>query len=286
MAVVSATERAAVLIEALPYIQRFSGARVVIKYGGNVLADEATSLKRLAEDVMLMHSVGLSPIVVHGGGPQIDATASRLGLGIHFHDGLRVTDEEMLGVVKMVLLGVVNPMMVTAINRYGARAVGISGIDGGVVQVTQRDPELGFVGAIQSVDGAFIERLLAEGLIPVVASLGVDAEGQVYNLNADTLAAAIAAELRADKLVYLTNVAGLFEHAGDPSTLLSVVGVDEVEAMIANGQVAGGMIPKLRSAIEAVSRGVQRVHLLDGRVDHALILEIFSDAGVGTMIVK
>jgi acetylglutamate kinase len=273
------------LLEALPYIRRFHGAVIVIKYGGNVLSDADRSLTELAEDVALIRSVGMRPVVVHGGGPQIDELADRLALRPAFIDGLRVTDAEMLAVVRMALLGTVNPAIVTALGSQGAPAVGLSGMDGSLAVASRVSPELGYVGAVSTVNPQVLTDLLATSAIPVVASLGVDVSGQILNVNADSFAAALAVALKATKLIFLTNVAGLLEHLDDPGSLIAEVDVAHAQRLIESGQIRGGMIPKVTAALGAALGGVERVHLIDGTVPHSLLLELLTDEGVGTMIV-
>jgi acetylglutamate kinase len=223
-------------------------------------------------------------VVVHGGGPQISDMMTRLGKVPEFRQGLRVTDAETVGIARMVLRGQVNPTIVSAINVHGPVALGVSGEDAGLIRARTRDPELGFVGDIEDVDPTILEHLLAEDLIPVVATIGVDAAGQAYNINADTVAAHLAVALGASKLVYLTNIEGLRRDLADPASLISVVAAGELEAMMASGELEGGMVPKVEACVHAVRRGVPRAHILDGRVAHVLLLELFTDAGVGTMI--
>lgn len=275
--------RTKALIEALPYIQRFRGSVVVIKFGGNAMVDPDLS-RTFAQDIVLLRSVGLHPVVVHGGGPQIGAMLKRLGKDTEFKDGLRVTDAETLDVARMVLVGKVGRDIVGAINTHGAYAVGMSGEDGGLIQATPRDPELGFVGDIKSVNSIIIERLLAEDLIPVISSIGSDSAGQAYNINADTVAGALAGALNAEKVIYLTDIAGLLADVNDAESIIPRVCVDEVAALQADGTIAGGMIPKIASCVEAVQAGARSAHMLDGRIPHVLLLELFTDAGIGTMI--
>ena len=279
----SAQEKAAVLAEALPYIRRFWGKVVVVKYGGNAIGDDV-ALAGFASDVALMHSVGMRTVVVHGGGPQIGDLMHRLGMVPEFREGLRVTDADTLDIARMVLVGKVNRDIVSAINVHGPLAVGLSGEDAGLITATARSAELGFVGDVAAVNPSILERLLVEDLIPVIATIGSSTEGQAYNINADTAAGAIAEALQAEKLVYLTNVEGLREDPSDPSTLLSSVSTSELEAMIIDGSVVAGMIPKIRSCIAAVKGGVGHAHILDGRLPHALLLEVFTHEGVGTMV--
>lgn len=275
-----------VLVEALPYIRRFSGRTVVVKYGGNALAgaSEQDALSLFAEDIVLMHTVGIRPVVVHGGGPQISGMLDRLGIETGFVNGLRVTDGPTLDVVRMVLNGDVNPRIVGAVNMHGNIAVGLSGEDGRMIMAERRDPALGFVGDVARVRPGLLQGLMDDGFVPVVSTLGVDASGQPLNINADTAAGAIAEAVGAEKVIYLTDVAGLRRDVSDPASLVQRATVAEAEALIADGTVAGGMIPKVESCIQAVRGGVKSAHILDGRVPHALLLELFTDSGVGTMI--
>ena len=273
--------KAEILVEALPYIRRFAGTTVVVKYGGNAMSDDLTLF---AEDVVLLHSVGIKVVVVHGGGPQIKAMLDKLGIESRFVDGLRVTDAETLDVVRMVLVGKVNRDIVSALNQHGPVAVGVSGEDATLLQVTQADAALGFVGEVQEVSTGVLDRLLAQDLVPVVATIGVDEVGQAYNINADTAAGAIAEALGAGKLVYLTDIEGIRRDVGDPASLISTISADELQSLITDGTVTAGMIPKVASCVAAVKGGVGHAHILDGRVPHALLLEIFTDEGVGTMV--
>jgi acetylglutamate kinase len=282
-------DKAAILAEALPYIRRFHGKVVVVKYGGNVMG-EATSggeeLDLFAQDVVLMRSVGMRPVVVHGGGPQIGELMAKLGKVPEFKDGLRVTDAETLDIARMVLVGKVNRDLVAAINVHAPLAVGLSGEDAMLLTATARNPDLGFVGDVTDVDAGILDRLLNEELIPVIATIGADSEGQAYNINADTAAGAIAEALAAEKLVYLTNIEGLRRDVTDASSLISTTTSDELEALLASGALTEGMIPKIESCIHAVRNGVGHAHILDGRIPHALLLEVFTREGVGTMVSK
>lgn len=284
---------AQVLSEALPYIQRFVGKTFVIKYGGNAMVDDALK-KGFARDVVLMKLVGINPVVVHGGGPQIGALLARIGKESQFVEGMRVTDTETMDVVEMVLGGQVNKDIVTLINRHGGSAVGLTGKDGGLIRarklVVQRDnpalaaPEiidLGHVGDVESIDPALVNILVQGDFIPVIAPIGVGENGQSYNINADLVAGKMAEVLAAEKLILLTNTAGLLDANGEVLTGLSA---EQVAELIANGIVHSGMLPKIRSALEAVAKGVESVHIIDGRVEHAVLLEIFTDAGVGSLI--
>ena len=279
-----AANRAEVLIEALPYIRRFAGAVVVVKFGGNAM--ESTELAaQFAEDVVLLQSVGLRPVVVHGGGPQISDLMARLGKKAEFRDGLRVTDAETVDIARMVLVGKVNRDIVASINVHGPVAVGLSGEDAGLIVASARNPELGFVGDVAAVNPTIVERLLAEGLIPVLSTIGADPDGQAYNINADTVAGAVAEALGAEKVIFLTDIAGLLADVDDPSSLISETTAGELQGAIDGGELTGGMIPKVAACIHAVGNGVGSAHILDGRVPHVVLLELFSDAGVGTMVV-
>lgn len=277
--------KAAVLVEALPYILRFWNKVVVVKYGGNAFSsdDQAAALASFAEDVVLMRSVGMLPVVVHGGGPQIGELLTKLGKASEFRDGFRVTDAETLEIARMVLVGKVNRDIVSAMNVFGALAVGLSGEDARLITAVPRGGDLGFVGDVEVVAPEILERLLAQGLIPVVATIGADQSGQSYNINADAVAGAVAAALDAEKLVFLTDVTGLRADPADPDSLLRTVSLADLEHMLSSGTAAGGMVPKVEACLRAVRGGVRRAHILDGRVSHALLLELFTDEGVGTM---
>lgn len=281
----AAQDKARVLREALPWITRWRGRTVVVKYGGNAMGDDDVN-RAFAADIALLASVGLRVVVVHGGGPQISELSTRLGLEPRFVDGRRVTDPATLDVVRMVLLGQVNPRLVGMVTAAGARAVGVAGTDGELLRARQSDPQLGLVGDVEAVDPTLLDSLLDDGVVPVVATVARGADGRDYNVNADTAAGAIAVALGADKLIYLTNVAGLYEDFGTAeSTLLSVVGVERLRSMLAAGELNTGMVPKVASIVAALDGGVAQAHLLDGRVEHALLLEIFTDEGIGTMVI-
>ena len=282
----SKVDTAKVLVEALPYIRRFAGRTVVVKYGGNALAgtSDHDALALFAEDIVLMHTVGIRPVVVHGGGPQINEMLSKLNITSTFSQGLRVTDAETMQVVQMVLNGQVNPQIVSAINTHGNVAVGVSGVDGRTLQVTARDKDLGFVGDIDKVRPHVIQGLLDDGFVPVLSTIGVDKDGQSFNINADTAAGAVAEALGAEKIIYLTDIAGLRRDIDDASSLIQRTTVVELQELIASGVISGGMIPKVDSCIQAVRGGVKSAHILDGRIAHVLLLELFTDHGAGTMI--
>jgi acetylglutamate kinase len=279
-------DKARVLVEALPYITRFSGKVVVVKYGGHAMIDPALA-HSFARDVALMHYVGMRPIVVHGGGPQISELMHKLDQQPQFVDGYRVTGAEELDIVRMVLQKT-NKELVAMLNAHGDLAVGVSGEDANLIRarrMTGRDgADLGYVGEIDRVDPRVLRELLKSGFIPVVAPMGLDREGQVHNINADHVAAEIASELKAAKLVFLTDVEGLYEDFGDQGSLLSRVTANELREMLESDKLSAGMIPKVRGCVHAVDQGVERAHILDGRVEHAVLLEVFTDEGVGTMV--
>ena len=281
-----AAGRAATLVEALPFIRRFAGKVVVVKYGGNALAgtSDHDALDVFARDIVLMRLVGMRPVVVHGGGPQISDLMSRLGKETEFRNGLRVTDAETVDIARMVLIGQVNPQIVAAINVHGDYAVGVSGEDGGLIRAEARDPELGFVGDVVSINPAVLNRLIEEEFIPVVATVGTDVNGQAYNITADTVAGEVAVALGAEKLVYLTDVEGLRRDLDDAESLIRQTNPAELEALMADGTIAGGMIPKVTSCVDAVRNGVGRAHILDGRIEHVLLLELLTVEGIGTMV--
>jgi acetylglutamate kinase len=281
--------KAAVLCEALPYIRRFSGRVIVVKYGGNAHPEaqsDAEALALFAEDIVLLRSIGILPVVVHGGGPQIGALMARLGKVPEFRDGLRVTDADTLDIARMVLVGKVNRDIVGAINTHGPLAVGMSGEDAGLITAGPRDPALGYVGDVLAVDPSIVIRLVKEGLVPVIATIGSDAKGQAYNINADTVAGAVAEALGAEKLVFLTDVDGIRSDPADEKTRLSSVTPSEIDDLVAVGVISTGMIPKATACAHAVRHGVASAHVLDGRVAHAVLLELFTPEGVGTMVAE
>lgn len=273
-----------VLLQALPYIERFRGAVVVVKFGGNAMS-RPELFADFAKDIVMMHRVGMRPVVVHGGGPQIGEWLARLGKESEFVGGRRVTDAETLEVAQMVLIGKVNSDIVTALNTFGPVALGLSGTDAMLLEAEAHDPELGYVGSVTKVNPELITRTLAMDLIPVIATIGADDVGQTYNINADDAATEIAQELEAEKLIFLTDVPGLLTDVDDPGSLLTEVSTAEVREMIDTGLISGGMIPKMAGCIRAIERGVGSVHLVDGRISHVLLLELLTQAGVGTMVV-
>ena len=277
--------RAAVLVEALPYIQEFAGRTVVVKFGGNAMVDPALS-HQFAADIVLLRAVGLKPVVVHGGGPQIGELLAQLGKESEFRDGLRVTDAETLDVARMVLTGRVGADIVGAINAHGRVAVGLSGLDAGLITAEQRDERLGYVGDVVDVQRQILDTLIEAGFVPVISTIGSDTSGQAYNINADTAAIAIAEALGAEKLVYLTDVPGVLTDVGDPSSLISRLSASRARLLIDDGVINGGMIPKVGACLDALEAGVGSAHILDGRVPHVLLLELLTDAGVGTMLTR
>ena len=276
--------RVEVLSEALPYIQRFCGRRVVIKYGGAAMVREDLR-DAVFRDVALLASVGVEPVVVHGGGPEINQWLSRLSIEPVFQEGLRVTDPDTMDVVEMVLVGRVNKQIVNGLNRVGGRAVGLSGADGGLVRArVHGDGSLGLVGDVAQVDPAVIVPLLEQGYIPVISSVAPNLEGQPYNINADTVAGELAAALGAEKLILLTDTPGILRDREDSASLIQQLTLSQARDLIDEGIVAGGMVPKTQCCIRALAQGVHAAHILDGRVPHALLLEVFTNSGIGTMV--
>jgi acetylglutamate kinase len=281
-----AMQKAEILVEALPYIKDFYGKRVVIKYGGAAMVD-CELKKKVIEDIVLMRYVGMKPIVVHGGGPEINHMLARLGIESDWVDGLRVTDRETMEIVEMVLGGKVNKEIVAGINASGGLAVGLSGKDGQLITAQALDKDkMGFVGQVTAINPAIIETVVDSGYIPVIAPIGIGPAGESYNINADLVAAAIAVALKADKLVLLTDVPGLLRDPGDPASLISILRVGDVQDYINQGIIAGGMIPKVQCCVESVLGGVGRTHIIDGRLPHSILLEVFTREGIGTMVVN
>ena len=289
----SAHNVAQVLAEALPYIRRFRGKTVVIKYGGNAMVDEALK-SGFARDIVLMKLVGINPVVVHGGGPQIGMLLEKIGKESKFIDGMRVTDSETMDVVEMVLGGLVNKDIVNLITHHGGRAVGLTGKDGDLIRarkltIKRNSPELdvpeiidiGHVGEVESIDASVVDMLVGGDFIPVIAPIGVGEDGRSYNINADLVAGHMAEVLKAEKLMLLTNTTGLLDKQGE---LLTGLGADDVDALINDGTIQGGMLPKIGCALSAVNSGVKAAHIIDGRVEHAVLVELFTDEGVGTLI--
>ena len=290
---IQATAIAKVLTEALPYIQRFTGKTIVVKFGGNAMVDEALQ-NSFARDIVLMKLVGMNPVVVHGGGPQIGDLLTKLNIESHFVNGMRVTDSETMDVVEMVLGGTVNKQIVSLINRNGGQAIGVTGKDGNLIharklEVIHQAPEMqapeiidiGHVGEVHTINRQVIDLLMNSDFIPVIAPVGVGVDGASYNINADLVAGKVAEVLQAEKLMLLTNVAGLQDKGGN---VLTGLNAERVNDLIADGTISGGMLPKIQCALDAVNSGVVSAHIIDGRVEHAVLLEIFTDAGVGTLI--
>lgn len=284
----SIINKAEILTEALPYIKKFSGITVVIKYGGAALVNEEIK-STIIKDIALMKFVGFKPVVVHGGGKDINKALERVGIEPQFKDGLRVTDEETMEVVQEVLVGKVNKSLVTELCLQGINAVGVCGKDSGFMKVKKTTPnglDLGLVGEVTEVDTTLINTLLDNDFVPVISTVGVDKEGNSYNVNADYAAVAVAGALNAEKLVFITDVAGVMRDVNDPNSVISTTNTAEINELIADGTIAGGMIPKVQCCLAGVNAGVKNVHILDGRIAHCLILEIFTNKGIGTLIEK
>lgn len=281
-------KKAQILTEALPFIKKFSNKTVVIKYGGSALVNPEIK-DTIIKDIVLMKLVGMKPVIVHGGGPDISSMLKKLNIESKFVNGLRVTNAETMEVAEMVLAGKINKQIVTDIELHGVKAVGISGKDGDTVRAKKIEKDgidYGYVGEVESVDPTLVKTLIDNDIIPVIAPIGKDATGQSYNINADYMAVAIAGSLEAEKLVFLTDVAGVLKDVNDPDSLMSFMKAAEVQGYIDDGTISGGMIPKVECCMAAVEKGVNNVHILDGRVEHCLILELFTTAGIGTMIEK
>ena len=282
-----ALDKANILIEALPYISRFHGNVIVVKYGGSAMKDEELK-DHVIEDVALLKLAGFKPLVVHGGGPEISRWVRKTGIEPRFYNGLRVTDEATLEIAEMVL-GKVNADLVLKAQKLGVQAVGISGLDGGLLTVQKAFPDgedIGFVGEVTDVNTKVIEDLIDNDFIPIIYPIGADKDGNRYNINGDHAAAAIAQAIHANKLVYLTDTSGVLRDADDPNSMISELYVDEAERMIADGSIAGGMVPKVRNCMESIRQGIGRVHILDGRIPHSILIEIFTDRGSGTAIMS
>ena len=280
-------EKAQVLIEALPYIQRFNRKIIVVKYGGSAMVDEALK-RQVIEDVTLLKLVGFKPIIVHGGGKEISRWVGKVGMEPHFVNGLRVTDEKTMEVAEMVL-GKVNKSLVQLVEELGVRAIGISGKDGGLLKVDKKlsnGEDIGFVGEVKRVNAEILYDLLEKDFLPIICPVGMDDEYNTYNINADDAACAIARAMKAEKLAFLTDIEGVYKDPDDPKTLISELRVDEAQQLMNDGYIGGGMLPKLQNCIDAIENGVSRVHILDGRIPHCLLLEIFTNKGIGTAILN
>lgn len=291
----SILDKANILIEALPYIRKFHGKTIVIKYGGHAMVNEDLK-KAVMQDVILMKLVGMHPVVVHGGGPEITGMLKRLNIESNFVGGLRITDEATMEIVEMVLVGKLNKEIVALINRLGGKAVGLSGKDANLIEAKQKLGkvrgedgkvdlvDIGFVGDVTRINPGLVQNLMAEGYIPVVSPVGVGESGESYNINADYVAGELAASLKADKLILLTDVQGIFEDFNDRDSLISELRLDDITGKISSGVISGGMIPKVECCADAINGGVNSAHIIDGRIPHSLLLEIFTDRGIGTMV--
>jgi len=280
---VTNNQRAQVLTEALPYIRSYNGKIVVVKYGGNAMVSEQLR-EQVMEDMVLLWLVGVKVVLVHGGGPEITDMMNRLGKKPKFIDGLRVTDQETVDIAQMVLAGKVNKTLVKLLEVKGGKAMGISGMDGGLIEARMRNPDLGFVGSITGVNIEPVMDLLEKGYIPVISTLGCDSEGNTYNINGDTAAACIAGALHAERLIMMTDIAGVLKDRNDPTTLIREMTISEAVKLFEENVIAGGMIPKVECCIDAIHRGVERVIIMDGRVPHSILMEILTDEGAGTMV--
>ena len=278
-------ERAEVLTEALPYIKRYTGKTVVVKYGGNAMVNEELK-QQVMEDIVLLWLIGIKVVLVHGGGPEINEMMQKLGKEAVFVDGLRVTDKDTVDIVQMVLAGKVNKTLVNLLEKKGGKAIGISGMDGRLIEAEIKDERLGYVGNITNINIAPVTDLLQKGYIPVISTLGCDADGNTYNINGDTAAAHIAGALEAERLIMMTDIAGILRDKDDPFTLIPEVKVSEAESLYEEGVISGGMIPKVECCIEAIEHGVNNVIIMDGRVPHSILMELLTDEGAGTMVMK
>lgn len=278
------SQRAQVLTQALPYIRQYSGKIVVVKYGGNAMINQELK-QQVMEDIVLLWLVGVKVVLVHGGGPEISQLMEKLGKEPVFVDGLRVTDKETMDIVQMVLSGKVNKTLVNLLEMQGGRAMGISGIDGGLIRAEARDPRLGYVGKITGVDIRPVIDMLEKGYIPVISTLGCDEQGNAYNINGDTAAAFIAGALGAERLIMMTDIAGILRDQHDPATLIPKLTVSQAKELYASGVISGGMIPKVDCCVDALSKGVKSVIIMDGRVPHSILMEILTDEGAGTMVI-
>ena len=280
----SNAQRAQVLTEALPYIRKYNGQIVVVKYGGNAMINEQLKMQ-VMEDILLLWLVGVKVVLVHGGGPEISELMGKLGKKAQFVDGLRVTDKETVDIVQMVLAGRVNKTLVNLLQTKGGKAMGLSGMDGHLIEAEMKDPKLGYVGKITNINIQPVMDLLEKGYIPVISTLGCDNNGNVYNINGDTAAACIAGALEAKRLIMMTDIDGVLQKKDDPSTLIPMLTVSKAKALFEQGVISGGMIPKVDCCIQAISKGVSSVIIMDGRVPHSILMEILTDEGAGTMVV-
>ena len=280
----SNAQRAEVLTQALPYIKEYNGKIVVVKYGGNAMINQ-TLKEQVMEDIVLLHLIGVKVVLVHGGGPEISELMAKLGKKAEFVDGLRVTDKETIDIVQMVLAGKVNKSLVNYLEMNGGKAMGISGMDGRLIEAKMKDARLGYVGEITNVNIDCVNDLLHKGYIPVISTIGCDNEGNAYNINGDTAAARIAGALQAERLIMMTDIAGLLKDKDDPSTLIPEITVSEAKKLFEDGVIQGGMIPKVKCCMDAIKHGVKNVVIMDGRIPHSILMEILTDEGAGTMVV-
>lgn len=281
----SNAQRAEVLIRALPYIQKYYNKIIVVKYGGNAMINEDLK-KAVMGDIVLLSLIGVKVVLVHGGGPEISDMLNKIGKKSEFVNGLRVTDAETADIVQMVLAGKVNKSLVNLLQNTGGKAIGLSGADGHLIEATQKNPELGFVGEITDINVDIINDVLEKGYIPVISTVGCDKEGNVYNINADTAAAGIAGKLKAESLISMTDISGILRDKDDPSSLISKIEASEAPTLVRDGVISGGMIPKVECCIEAIRQGVNKVFIIDGRVPHSILIETLTDEGIGTMFTE
>ena len=281
----SNAQRAEVLTQALPYIQQYNGKVVVVKYGGNAMINQ-TLKEQVMEDIVLLHLIGVKVVLVHGGGPEISELMDKLGKKATFVDGLRVTDKETVDIVQMVLAGKVNKSLVNYLEVNGGKAMGVSGIDARLIEAEMKDERLGYVGEIKNINIGCIEDLLNNGYIPVISTVGCDKKGNIYNINGDTAAARIAGALKAERLIMMTDIAGILKDKDDPTTLIPKITIKEAEELFESGVIQGGMIPKVNCCIDAIGHGVKNVIIMDGRIPHSILMEILTDEGAGTMVVE
>ena len=278
----NATERAEILVQALPYIRKYTGKTIVIKYGGNAMTSESLK-QQVMEDIVLLWLTGIKVVLVHGGGPEINALMERLGKKPEFVDGLRVTDKETVDIVQMVLAGKINKSLTGLLETKGGRAIGLSGVDDRLIEAKCKDSRLGFVGEVTKINTAIVDDLLSRNYIPVISTIGYGTDGETYNINGDTAAAFIAGALKAERLIMMTDIAGILRDPKDPATLIPEITVSEAEELKRSGVISGGMIPKAECCIKAIHEGVRKVIIMDGRVPHSILIELLTDEGAGTM---
>ena len=278
-------DRAEILTQALPYIQKYHDKIVVVKYGGNAMVSEELK-QQVMEDIVLLHLIGVKVVLVHGGGPEITDTLNKIGKESQFVDGLRVTDKETADVVQMVLAGKINKSLVNLIQINGGKAIGISGLDGHMIEAEVKDERLGFVGRITKVDVTPVLDVLEKGYIPVVSTIGCDNEGNVYNINADTAASFIAGAMNATRLISMTDIAGVLKDKDDPNSIIKCINIEDAQKLFQSGVISGGMIPKVECCIDAIRKGVEKVIIMDGRIPHSILIELLTDEGAGTMVTE